>query len=504
MRQFFSDFQKNMQGIWSRLDGGQRLIVGAVLTASIVGLLGMVYYAGQPSYVSVFEAQSGDELKEAKRLLQSAGIAVVPDASGMGLKVESHSTAAANSVLAEGNLRGSGQRSMVASSIIDDAETRGANLSDRSRQQAETVIAALEGVRTASVLSNRPRRSPFVSRDRETQPTASVSLRLKAGVAFEPVARSAASLASSQLMVQLENVTVLNAVTHQRWRFDPDREAGGGTADFLAQQRSIAEERSRLAQEALDALYPGKTIVTVGVELDSKWEITNEKVIPPEQIMLSEQITKDSTKSGDTQGATPAAGDPSTGGGSPQTTGTKSDTKKETSKRDYLTDVGERRSGRLAPAIKRISVALVYDKALEQKAGFNKEELSKVVKSIVGWDSQRDDKDAFSTMSGEFAPPEVQVTTVSGPSMMDRAFAFAPAIGQVLGVVLVLLFLRSLLKRSASGSSEADSPMPAAVDEKMTPDEQQKRMRKELERAIASDPAALARVLESWLAETKV
>lgn len=96
----------------------------------------------------------------------------------------------------------------------------------------------------------------------------------------------------------------------------------------MAQQRSIAEERSRLAQEALDALYPGKTIVTVGVELDSKWEITNEKVIPPEQIMLSEQITKDSTKSGDTQGATPAAGDPSTGGGSPQTTGTKSDTKK--------------------------------------------------------------------------------------------------------------------------------------------------------------------------------
>lgn len=92
MRQFFSDFQKNMQGIWSRLDGGQRLIVGAVLTASIVGLLGMVYYAGQPNYVSVFEAQSGDELKEAKRLLQSAGIAVVPDASGMGLKVESHST----------------------------------------------------------------------------------------------------------------------------------------------------------------------------------------------------------------------------------------------------------------------------------------------------------------------------------------------------------------------------------------------------------------------------
>jgi flagellar M-ring protein FliF len=502
MRQFLNDFQKNLKGIWSRLDGGQRLIVSAVLVASLVGLGGMVWFAGQPTYVAVFEAQSGDELKEAKRLLQAAGIAVVPDDAGMGLKVESKSLGLANSVLAEGNLRGSGSRPSATSSIVDDADTRAANLSDKSRQQAETVIAALEGVRSASVLSNRPRRSPFANRDRETQPTASVSLRLKPGVSFEPVARSAASLAASQLMVPLENVTVINAVSHQRWRFDPDREAGGGTAEFLAQQRSIGDERSRLAQEALDALYPGKTIVTVGVELDSKWEITNQKVIPEEQLMLSEQVTKDSSKSGDTQMV--AAGDPSTGAANPQPTSTKSDTKKETTKREFVADIGEKRSGHLAPAIKRMSVALVYDKSLEQKPGFSKDDLTKVVKSIVGWDSQRDDKDAFSTMSGEFAPVEAAAPVTSGPSTMDRVMAWAPTVGQLLGVALVLLFLKSLLKRPASSSAETDAPLPAAVEEKMSPDEQQKRMRKEIERAIASDPAALARVLENWLAETKV
>ena len=258
----------------------------------------------------------------------------------------------ANSVLAEGNLRGAGARPSATSSIVDDAETRAANLSDKSRLQAEAVIAALEGVRAASVLSNRPRRSPFANRDRETQPTATVSLRLKPGVTFEPVARSAASLAASQLMVPLENVTVINAVSHQRWQFDPDREAGGGTAEFLAQQRSIGTERSRLAQEALDALYPGKTSVTVGVELDPKWEITNQKVLPEEQLMLSEQVTKDSSKSGETQ--TVAAGDPSTGASNPQPVGSKTDTKKETTKREFVADIGEKRSGRLAPAIKRI------------------------------------------------------------------------------------------------------------------------------------------------------
>ena len=127
-----------------------------------------------------------------------------------------------------------------------------------------------------------------------------------------------------------------------------------------------------------------------------------------------------------------------------------------------------------------------------------------VVKSIVGWDSQRDDKDAFSTMSGEFAPVEPLAVVTSGPGLADRLLAWAPAVGQVLGVVLVLLFLKGLLKRPASASAESEAPLPAAVEEKLSPDEQQKRMRKEIERAIASDPAALARVLENWLAETKV
>ena len=48
MRQFFSDILIQMKGIWARLEGQQRLVVSAVLLATVVGLGAMVWYAGQP------------------------------------------------------------------------------------------------------------------------------------------------------------------------------------------------------------------------------------------------------------------------------------------------------------------------------------------------------------------------------------------------------------------------------------------------------------------------
>jgi flagellar biosynthesis/type III secretory pathway M-ring protein FliF/YscJ len=512
MRQFLADLQKNVKGIWSRLDAGQRLVVVAVLLASMVGLGAMLWYAAQPSWVTVFTATNGDDLREAKRLLQSANVAFVPDDSGFSLRVDERRIAAANSALAEGNLAGAAAPHGSQSSPFADRETREKELKDKAVQQAEVVIAALAGVRSAKLLANYPRRSPFTSRDKETQATAAVSLHLKPGVAFEAVARGAAQLAASQMMVPLENVTVINAVTYQRWRFDPDREAGGGTAEFLAQQRSLADERTRLAQNALDALWPGKTIVTVGVELDPRWEITNQKVMPPDPVLVSEQTTKDSMQSG--EAVSSRGGDPSTQPTPAAAPGARSETKKETTKREYLPDVGERRSGKVAPEIRRLTVALLYDKALEKKTGFSKDDLVKVVKSIVGWDQTRDDKDGFSTLADEFptAAPEAEAVAMAGPGLLDRALQWAPMAGQVLGLALVLLFLKGLLKQprarvragAGAGAGSAGGGGIDADEGEQPPEEQQKRMRREIERAIAADPAALAKMLERWLAETQV
>ena len=42
---------------------------------------------------------------------------------------------------------------------------------------------------------------------------------------------------------------------------------------------------TRLAQQRLDQLWPGKTSVSVHLELDPTWETTREKVLPEEAIV---------------------------------------------------------------------------------------------------------------------------------------------------------------------------------------------------------------------------
>jgi hypothetical protein len=42
-----------------------------------------------------------------------------------------------------------------------------------------------------------------------------------------------------------------------------------------------------------------------------------------------------------------------------------------------------------------------------------------------------------------------------------------------------------------------------ASEEQVSAEERQKRTRREIERTIANDPAALAKMLESWLTEQK-
>jgi flagellar biosynthesis/type III secretory pathway M-ring protein FliF/YscJ len=378
-------------------------------------------------------------------------------------------------------------------SLVEDAETKAWRLDAASRAGAEAAIQQLEGVVQATVTASRPRKmAAFRDRDAENRPSATVVLKLRAGASFDAIARAASSIAGSQLMVPPTNIEVVSASGGQRFRYDPDRDAGSGSSEFLNLQRTLSEDRTRLAQERLDQLWPGKTSVAVAVELDPAWEIRSEKVVPTEALVASETLKKDTTESGG--GTTAADG--------------RNSSKNEIKERKYVTEVGERRSGKLMPEIKRMTVAVLHDRSLLDAPGFNKSDLENAVKAIVGWDPARDKPDAFSTLVGEFAPAEAMPEPVAGPGAAETALRWAPTVGQVVGVLVVLFFLRGMFRRAAktpAAAASADAE-PARAEENfdsLPPEEQQKRMRREIERSIAEDPAALARLFESWLVEQK-
>ncbi|HLQ38074.1 MAG TPA: hypothetical protein VK348_09750, partial [Planctomycetota bacterium] len=366
MRNFFTELLRQLQGIWKRLDGGQRLVVVAVLAAAVVGLGAIVWFAGRPSYENVFQSIDAEELRDARRALGQAAVPFITDDSGQGILVDRARIAQANAALSANGLRGNSQsrNNPLLSTMIADSETKASLLDDAARARTQAAIRALDGVTAVTVSSMRLRRSPFSGRDRDTQPRATVALRLKAGVAFESVAKAAASQAASDLGVPMTNVEVVNASSHQRWTYDPDREAGGGAGEFMAQQRSLGDARTTMAQQALDALYPGKTLVTVNIELDPDWMIVSEKVLPVEPLLKTDKTQKDNTENG--AGNAGASGDPSaTASTEAAAAAPKNSAKKETRDREYVTDYGERRHGKLAPEIKRLSVGLLYDKSLE-------------------------------------------------------------------------------------------------------------------------------------------
>jgi flagellar biosynthesis/type III secretory pathway M-ring protein FliF/YscJ len=505
MRFFLNEILAQLKGIWNRLDGGQRLVVSAVMVATIAGLGVVVWFAGQPSYETVIHAKTNEEILQVQQALQKAAISWHVADDGTTFQVERGKVGLANMALRQAGLNGTASTSITSgTSLIDDAETKAWKLDAASRAQAESAIAQLDGVASVRVAASRPRRTAaFQDRDSETRPSATVVLRLKPGVSFEQLARSAASLASSQLMVPLENVEIVSSTGNQRWRYDADRDAGGGSSEFLNLQRNMSGERTRMAQERLDQMWPGKTSVSVIVELDPSWEVTSQKVLPTDPIVRSEKVSKDST---DTSGKPGNDGDRD-----------KNSSKNETRDREFVTEIGERRTGRMAPEIRRMAVAVLYDRSLEQSAGFNKEDLVSTVKAIVGWDPARDKTEAFSTMAGEFAPIEADEAVASGPSMADVALRWGPTIGQIFGVLVVVLFLRGMFRRAAPHAAKASasvgggggggggggSDYAETKEENLTPEEQQKRMRREIERTIASDPASLARLLETWLMEQK-
>lgn len=509
MRNFLGDFSAQLKGIWSRLDGGQRLVVVSVLLATLAGIGGMVWFAGRPSYETVYTATSGEDAKAAQRALQDANIPYV--ASGLSFQVErSKSVDAGLAIQGAGLSNGGSANGGGTSSIIDDADTRAWKLMQQSISRVEVTVAGLAGVAGARINASPAKRTrAFVDRDRESRPTATVLLSLKAGASFVDVRGAAASMAAAQLGIPTENVTVVNAQSGARWQFDPDRDsANGGTSDFRAMERALSAERSQSAQDQLDRAWPGKATVTVNVELDPKWELVSEKVLPPSNdILRSEDSTKDSTsqKSG-TSGTAGGTGNRSASSGSAGTepSTTENTTKNEKVKREFVTEIGERRSGRQAAEIKRITVSLFYDKSLAaQGSDFDPKNLESAVKAMVGWDKARDTDDGFSMLATDFAPVDLTAIAAPGGGIGELVVQWGPTVGQVLGVAVVLLFLRGLLKRSAKSTAAAAAaaaaePAPVKPD---SPEELQRKMRKEIERAIASDPATLAKLLETWLIE---
>jgi flagellar M-ring protein FliF len=501
MPDFLAELLAQIRSIWSRLDAGQRTVIGAVVLGVLAGLGAIVWFAGRPDYQILLTTEDPAEFAQATGALDGKTIAYKLD--GRSILVDSRVHREAHAALFGSGVLG-GEASTLDSGlggVTLDSQSKQFLLQQKHRKLAEASLRQLAGVQRASITFSRPKRTPFRQDDTETQPRASVVLGLRSGESFRRIARSAVDVVAAALAVPPEFVTVTNAATAETYRVDAERGDALDSGEFYAQQARRSAELTEQAQRMLARVYPDQALVAVTVELDPNWEIKRSKILPDAPLLKSDRSVK--TESGG-PGQAPG-GDPSTtaaltntqGAGSRQGTN-------ETRDREFEVDIGTSQSGKLAPDVRKLSVALVLDEALQlDQAKIDK--VSAVVKSAVGWSIERDG-DAFAVHIEKFKPlPEVVET--AGPGFADLVQRFGPTAGQVLAVLLVLLFLRGLLRRgkagAAAGGRVTGGAQSAAAPQPETPEDVARHMRREIEAAIASDPAAISRLLETWLAEQK-
>ena len=503
MPAFLAEFLKQMRGIWSRLDGAQRLTMGVVLLATIAGLSAVVWFAGRPDYQVVFTTDDPKAFGEATTVLTQAGVPFKEE--GHAVLVESGRMREAQGKLFKAGVTGlrGPETDSALSSLTLDAEAKKFQLAKASWAHAEFAVRQIDGVLAVNVVASQPKRSPFQALDKQNQPRANVVVTIRSGTAFEAIARAAVAAVASATSIPEECVTVTDAKTARRFQVDGDHGSGADVGEFMGLERKRSAELTERAQALLDRLYPNQAQVLVTAQLVPQWEIRTEKIVSETPLLKEDKTDKKDSKDGN--GGT--VGDPSTtaiaSGTStaPGAAANASTSKIETKTKSYYDPViGERRSGLLAPELKRLSVALALDEALKPDAK-KTTDITALVKQAIGWDDQRDGQ-SFAIHVDKFAPVQ-ELIGVSAPSLLDRAIEWGPAAGQGLAVLVVLLFLRSLLKKSRLAKEEGPVPLTQEQKETLAPEEQARRMRREIERSIAEDPAAISRLLESWREEQK-
>jgi flagellar M-ring protein FliF len=530
----------------ARLAGLRPLLLLVGVAAAVAIGIGVALWSQGPTYALLLTKVSNQDAAQVVQTLESAGIAYRVDTNNGSISVAADRLSDARLKLAaQGIPEGDGGFALMSkdpgfgvSQFMENARYQHA----LETELAHT-IANLKPVEGARVHLALPQQSAFV-RDRHPA-SASVFVNLKAGrrLESEQVTAVVNLVASSIPELDASQVTVIDQQGHLLSAPEGHDEFAVRDKQFEI-SRKLEDIYTQRVEELLAPLVgPGRVRAQVVADVEmSVTEETREQYRPESQIVRSEQLSEEASRSGAGPQGVPGAltNQPPQGGvalppgaaanapaanaqsSAPQTaTGaTTPDNSSKQTTRNYEIDRTLAYTKSLPGRLKRLSVAVLVDnqRVVAEDGKVTEtvltpaqvENMTKLVKDAVGFNTERGD--SVNVINASFRPEAVPAEgELEKVPLWERPMVLAAAklgLGAIILLVLTFAVLKPLLKNLTAAPLRerliAHAPAePAPQLEKPGANaavayEQQVAQAKTL---VSQDPRRVAQVVKTWVGD---
>jgi flagellar M-ring protein FliF len=478
--------------VWSRLTLNQRLLLGTVGGALVLGVVLSLVWARQPEYTVLYANLNPEDASQIVDQLRSKKVPFRLEDAGRTILVPTKSVYESRLDLAVQGLPESG---IVGYEIFD----RGGfgvtdfvqRLNYRRALEGEIgrTIQSLAEVRSARVHVVIPEETLFVEDQNEA--TASVVLRLKGSLSDEQVAGIVRLVSSSVEGLRPDNVTVVDTFGNLLSRPKRDDTLAGVSSDQLELKGKVESYLREKAVQMLEGvLGRGKVVAQVDARLDfEQVERTIETYDPESQVVRSEERIK-----GTAEG--------------------------EGEKNEHLLtnyEISRTMEKIVAPVggIKKLTVAVLVDGTYTEGPDGARQftprpddeiaRLTGIIRTAVGFDETRGDQLAVHCVPFSADPIAGEVEAMKKSDRFQLMFQVLNRVGQVLVILLLALFVRAFYRRTSTAVrtyvEQAREAPQTSVIQRPSEEEKYLRLQQQLVQLAHSRPDEVSRLVRTWLKE---
>lgn len=485
----------------------QRFILIAAVSAVV--LIGLLYIAFRPNYVTVFHGLTLEDAAAVTAELESKRIPTKLENAGTAIAVPRKQADLARLEAAAAGLPRSGRvgyELFNKSSFSMTESERALQQQLLLEEQLALTLKKISNIQDAEVKLALPKENVFLDPKRQTVATASVWVKSttpldsgQVGGLVHLVSRAVPNLAP-------ENVTVIDA--DGRVLNSGSDQVGPSYTDQQSRQQALQLELERSITTLLGQIFGEENVaVRVAAELDfdqrSTQTVRFEAPGNGEEGLVRQIEELSDYYSGQGTAGAPPGTDTNPGEVTQSPSGGTSSSVSEKRQRTIAYELDEiRETITYAPgAIKRLSVSVIVN---ETDRVVDAAKVQEAVQAAVGYDAERDDVVSVQTMS--FIGPETPPVVVAPP--WYSSLGVQVGIGVLLAII-ALLVVRSIARRrqrvlleelqmaqvAATVEPEAEEELPQPQEDKS------ESLRKHLERVARQKPEDFAFLIRTWLNE---